>query len=337
MKNSYERFVRPLLFSIDPETAHHFTIACLRAASGPGPILGWLKSFQPKPDPKKLFGLDFLNPIGLAAGLDKNGLALPAWAALGFGFIEIGTVTARAQPGNSKPRIFRFPEQHALINRLGFNNDGADAIAQRLGRLKRTGRWPGVPIGINIGKSMSTPMADAGADYLYSFQRLREFADYLVLNVSSPNTPGLRELQGADPLAGLLSTIGEKNMNPPKPIVVKIAPDLTTDQLEQIIAICETNKVAAIIATNTTLDHSSVPADKDEPGGLSGKPVREKSTSLIREIAARSTIPVIASGGIMDADSAREKFAAGAQLVQIYTGLIYRGPGLIREIAGAIA
>jgi dihydroorotate dehydrogenase len=337
MMNGYERFVRPLLFSLDPETAHHFTIACLRAVSEAGPILGRLKSFQPKPDPKKLFGLDFPNPIGLAAGLDKNGLALPAWAALGFGFIEIGTITARAQPGNPKPRIFRLPEQRALINRLGFNNDGADVIAQRLSRLKRTRRWPGVPIGINIGKSMSTPIIEASADYLYSFQRLREFADYVVLNVSSPNTPGLRELQGAEALGGLLGTIGEKNINPRRPIVVKIAPDLTTDQLEQVIAICETNNVAAIIATNTTLDHSSVPADRDQQGGLSGEPVREKSTGLIREIAARSTIPVIASGGIMDADSAREKFVAGAQLIQIYTGLIYRGPGLIREIADAIA
>ena len=337
MKNGYERLVRPLLFSLDPETAHHFTIACLRAASGAGPIFGRLRRFQPKPDPKKLFGLVFPNPIGLAAGLDKNGLALPAWAALGFGFIEIGTVTAKPQPGNPKPRIFRLPEQRGLINRLGFNNDGADAIAHRLGRLKRSGRWPGVPIGINIGKSMSTPITEAGFDYLYSFQRLREFADYVVLNISSPNTPGLRELQGAEPLASLLGTIGEKNMNPRKPIVVKIAPDLTINQLERIIAICETNNVAAIIATNTTLDHSSIPADKDEQGGLSGAPVREKSTALVRAIAARSKIPVIASGGIIDAGSAREKFEAGAQLVQIYTGLIYRGPGLIREIAEAIA
>lgn len=337
MKNGYERLVRPLLFSIDPETAHHFTIACLSAASHLDLILRGLGRFRPDPHPRKLFGLKFPNPIGLAAGLDKNGVALPAWAALGFGFIEIGTITAKAQPGNPKPRIFRLPEQRALINRLGFNNDGADAIARRLDKLKRSGHWPAVPVGINIGKSMSTPIADAAADYLYSFRLLHEFADYVVLNVSSPNTPGLRELQGADALNALLRAISEQNANHPKPIVVKIAPDLTIDQLDQIIATCENNKVAAIIATNTTLDHSSIPAAKDEQGGLSGSPVREKSTMLVRKIVAQSTIPVIGSGGVVDAESARGKFEAGAQLVQVYTGLIYRGPGLIREIADAIS
>ncbi len=338
MKNGYERLVRPLLFSIDPESAHHFTIACLRLASNIDPILRALGRFRPAPKPTKLFGLDFPNPIGLAAGLDKNGVALPAWAALGFGFIEIGTVTAKPQPGNPQPRIFRLPEQRALINRLGFNNDGADAIAHRLDKLKQSGRWPGsCPVGINIGKSMTTPVADAAADYLYSFRLLRDLADYIVLNVSSPNTPGLRELQGVDALNGLLRAIAEQNMNSPKPIVVKIAPDLDANQLEQIIATCEANQVAAIIATNTTLDHSSIPTANDEQGGLSGAPVREKSTMLIRNIVARSTIPVIASGGVLDAESAREKFEAGARLVQVYTGLIYRGPGLLREIAAAIS
>ena len=337
MKNGYERLVRPLLFLLDPESAHHFTIDCLRGASHLDSILRALKRFCPKPSPKNLFGINFPNPIGLAAGLDKNGVALPAWAALGFGFIEIGTVTAKAQPGNQKPRIFRFPEQRALINRLGFNNDGADAIARRLSTLKRSGRWPAVPVGINIGKSMTTPVADASADYLHSFQALREFADYIVLNVSSPNTPNLRELQGADALAGLLRSIAQKNATPSKPIVVKIAPDLGPDQLEQVIATCEQNNAAAIIATNTTLDHAAIPAEKDQAGGLSGAPLREKSTELVRAIAAKSNLPLIASGGILDAESAREKFHAGAQLVQIYTGLIYRGPGLLREIALAIA
>src|ERR1700719_901155 len=198
MKNVYERFVRPLLFSLDPETAHHIVIACLGGASHVDLALRALRIFQPPLKSKTLFGLTFPNPIGLAAGLDKNGVALPAWAALGFGFIEIGTVTAKAQPGNPKPRLFRFPEQAALVNRLGFNNDGADAIAERLSKLQRTGRWPEVPIGINIGKSMSTPLGEAIADYLYSFRLVREFADYIVLNVSSANTPGLRELQGPD-------------------------------------------------------------------------------------------------------------------------------------------
>ncbi|HEV3244571.1 MAG TPA: quinone-dependent dihydroorotate dehydrogenase [Chthoniobacterales bacterium] len=336
MNNAYERFVRPLLFSIDAETAHHFTIRSLRTVSHVDFALRALNLFQPPASPKTLFGLNFPNPIGLAAGLDKNGVALPAWAAFGFGFIEIGTVTAKAQPGNPKPRIFRFPEQNALINRLGFNNDGADAIARRLSKLRRNGRWPEVPVGVNIGKSMSTPLSEAIADYLYSFRLVREFADYIVLNVSSPNTPGLRELQGSDALSELLSAIAAKNLITRKPIVVKIAPDLEPAEVDQIVSTCQANKVAGIIATNTTIDHSSIPAGQDELGGLSGAPLREKSTALIRQIVAKSTIPVIASGGIMDVDSAREKIAAGAQLLQIYTGLIYRGPGLLREIAGAL-
>jgi dihydroorotate dehydrogenase len=337
MKSGYERFVRPLLFSLDAETAHHFTINCLRAASHVDLVLGALKRFQPEPTPTNILGLNFPNRIGLAAGLDKNGLALPAWAALGFGFIEVGTVTAKPQPGNLKPRIFRFPEQNALVNRLGFNNDGADAIAHRLRKLKESGRWPAVPVGINIGKSAVTPVADAAADYLYSFERLHQFADYIVLNVSSPNTPGLRELQGANALSKLLRTIGEKNLGTRKPIVVKIAPDVDESDLHQIVATCEGNNVAGIIATNTTLDHSSIAAEKDQPGGLSGAPLREKSTALVRAIASRSTIPVIASGGIIDGASAREKIEAGAKLVQVYSGFVYRGPGLLREIAEAIA
>jgi dihydroorotate dehydrogenase len=337
MKNAYERLVRPSLFSIDPETAHHFTLCCLRAASSVAPVLRALTRFRPDPNPKTVFGVNFPNRIGLAAGLDKNGVALPAWAALGFGFIEIGTVTAKAQPGNPKPRIFRFPEQNALINRLGFNNDGAESVARRLTGLKRSGRWPAVPVGINIGKSMSTPIGEASADYLHSFQLLREFADYIVLNVSSPNTPGLRDLQASNALGELLQVINEKNVITRKPIVVKVAPDLAPEDLEEIVATCETNKVAGIIATNTTLDHSSIPTDKDEPGGLSGAPLLEKSTALVRAIAARSTIPIIASGGIFDGNSAREKIEAGAQLIQVYTGLIYRGPGLLREIAEAFA
>src|SRR5213080_1324427 len=313
MKNGYERFIRPLLFSLDAETAHHFTIALLRQASQFDLALRTLRAFQPPPKPKVLFGLNFPNPIGLAAGLDKNGVALPAWSAFGFGFIEIGTVTAKAQPGNPKPRIFRFPEQNALINRLGFNNDGADAIARRLRKLQRSSRWPEVPVGINIGKSMSTPLTEATEDYLYSFRLLCEFADYIVLNVSSPNTPGLRELQGADALSELLSAIGEKNLITHKPILIKIAPDLAPSELDAIVSTCATNKVAGIIATNTTVYHSSIPAAQDEQGGLSGAPLRGKSTALVREIAARSTIPIIASGGIMDADSAREKIEAGAR------------------------
>jgi dihydroorotate dehydrogenase len=336
MKNGYERFVRPLLFSLDAEAAHHLTIAALRYASHIDLALRPLKVFQPPSKPRTVFGLHFSNPIGLAAGLDKNGVALLAWQALGFGFVEIGTVTAKAQPGNRKPRIFRLPEQQALINRLGFNNDGANVIAERLRRLRKRGRWPGsCRVGINIGKSKVTPLGDATEDYLYSFRRLREFADYITLNVSSPNTPRLRQLQEPAALSQLLRAIRDENPSA-KPVLVKIAPDLSSTELEAIVATCEENKVAGIIATNTTVDHSSIPPAIYREGGLSGAPLRKKSTALVRSIAARSTIPVIASGGIFDAKSALEKFEAGAQLLQVYTGYIYRGPQLLREIMEAI-
>lgn len=332
MKNLYERVVRPLLFSLEAETAHHLTIASFRRASHFDPALRVLKRFAPPSKPKTLFGLTFPNPIGLAAGLDKNGVALPAWAALGFGFVEIGTVTAMAQPGNPKPRIFRLPEQKALINRLGFNNDGADAIAARFRGLRQSGRWPAVPVGINIGKSRTTPVERATEDYLYSFRLIRDFADYIALNVSSPNTPGLRELQEPAALSRLLHAIGSEPGPVAKPIVVKISPDLSPVELEAVLAACEENGVAGIIATNTTLDHSSIRPEHDEEGGVSGAPLLEKSTALVRSITATSKIPVIASGGICDAKSAREKFDAGAQLVQLYTGFVYRGPQLLREI-----
>jgi len=335
MKNGYEHFVRPLLFSLDAEAAHNLTIALLRSASFVDLALRPLKVFQPPPKPRTVFGLNFPNPVGLAAGFDKNGVALRAWAALGFGFIEIGTVTAKAQPGNRKPRIFRLPEEQALINRLGFNNDGADAIAARLRRLRKSRRWPPVPVGINIGKSRVTPLEEATEDYLYSFRLLREFADYIALNVSSPNTPGLRALQEPVALAQLLRAIRNENATD-KPVLVKIAPDLTSNELQEIIATCEENKVAGIIATNTTVDHSSIPPAIYRGGGLSGAPLRKKSTALVRSIAAKSTIPVIASGGIFDAQSALEKFEAGAQLLEVYTGFVYRGPRLLREIMEAV-
>src|SRR5213076_499294 len=332
MKNLYERLVRPLLFSLEAEAAHHFTIASLRRASQFDLALRALRRFTPLSNPKTLFGLTFPNPIGLAAGLDKNGVALPAWAALGFGFIEIGTVTAMAQPGNPKPRMFRLPAQQAVINRLGFNNDGADVIAKRLRGLRQSQRWPPVPVGINIGKSRTTSLERAADDYLYSFRLLRDFADYITLNVSSPNTPGLRELQEPAALSKLLHAIRSENQTTEKPVLVKIAPDLSVTELEAIIATCEESGVSGIIATNTTLDHSSIPPALDQQGGLSGAPLRERSTALVSNIAARSTIPVVASGGIFDAQSAREKFDAGAQLLQLYTGYIYRGPSLLREI-----
>ncbi|HEY2614408.1 MAG TPA: quinone-dependent dihydroorotate dehydrogenase [Chthoniobacterales bacterium] len=332
--NAYEHFVRPLLFAFDPETAHHLALGCLRAVPHLPFALRTLAPFRPAPKPVALFGLKFPNRIGLAAGFDKNGVALPAWAALGFGFIEIGTVTAKPQPGNPRPRIFRYPAQSALINRLGFNSDGADAVAARLRRLRDSGRWPQIPVGINIGKSRITPIEEAAEDYLHSFRQLREFADYIALNVSSPNTPGLRSLQEEEALDQLLRAIRAENSTTGKPILVKIAPDLALADLEQIIATCEANEIAGIIATNTTLDHSAIPPSRDQAGGLSGRPLREKSTALVRAIKERSRLPMIASGGIFDSVTAGEKLEAGAALLQIYTGYIYRGPGLLREIAG---
>jgi len=335
-RGMYERLVRPLLFSLDAEAAHHLAIRSLRGASHLDVALRALAYFQPKSKPTTLFGLTFPNPIGLAAGLDKNGVALPAWAALGFGFMEIGTVTAKAQPGNPRPRIFRLPEQQALINRLGFNNDGADVIANRLGGLRESGRWPSVPVGINIGKSRVTSLEGATDDYLYSFRLLRNFADYITLNISSPNTPGLRELQEPEKLSELLHAIGKEAGRTPKPLVLKISPDVSGAELKAILAVCEENGVSGIIVTNTTLDHSVIPPQLDQQGGLSGAPLREKSTALVRDVATQSKIPIIASGGIFDRESAREKFKAGAQLIQLYTGLIYRGPQLLREIMDSL-
>ena len=328
----YQRLVRPLLFALSPEAAHNLAIRNLRAASSSPAVLRQIERFKPAPNPTTVFGLTFPNPFGLAAGFDKNGVAIPAWAALGFGFVEVGTVTAKPQPGNPKPRIFRYPDQHALINRLGFNNDGADVVAARLGALRKSGRWPVIPVGINLGKSKVTPLEQAVEDYLYSFRLLAPLADYVALNVSSPNTPGLRSLQEHDALEKLLGAIRRENETTGKPVLLKIAPDLSVTELEQIIITSEENGIAGIIATNTTLDHSAIPKSRDQTGGLSGRPLRGKSAEFVRAIRARSRLPIIASGGISDAVSAREKLEAGAQLLQIYTGYVYRGPGLLREI-----
>jgi dihydroorotate dehydrogenase len=332
----YERFVRPLLFSLDPESAHRFTIRLLRGAVYLDPVLRALQFFAPKSQPTTLFGLNFRNPVGLAAGLDKDGVALPAWEALGFGFIEIGTITAQAQPGNPKPRVFRLTGHEALINRLGFNNDGAEAVAARLRYLREHEKLPGVPLGINIGKSRATPIEQATADYLYSFRLLQEFADYVALNVSSPNTPGLRELHESQKLSALVRAIRNEPGAAAKPLMIKISPDLSSAELESLVKVCEENGVAGIIATNTTLDHSAVPRELDQEGGLSGAPLCSKSTALLHEISARSKIPLIACGGICDAESARQKFHAGAKLIQVYTGFVYRGPRLLHEIMNSL-
>src|SRR5438874_12118748 len=319
----YERVLRPLLFALDPEIAHHFTLSLLRSVGSVLPKTAIART------PISAFGLNFSHRVGLAAGLDKNGVALPAWEALGFAFVEIGTVTAEAQPGNPRPRIFRYPKQQALINRLGFNNDGAEAVAERLGKLREHGHWPRIPVGINIGKSRATPLERAGEDYLYSLRKLSPHADYIALNISSPNTPGLRDLQQPKQLAELLGMI--KGELAGKPLLVKIAPDLEFSALDELIAVCEQEPVSGIIATNTTLDHSAVA--NDEEGGLSGTPLREKSTAIVRHLTNKTQLPIMGCGGISDSESAREKIEAGARLLQVYTGFVYRGPSLIRELA----
>jgi dihydroorotate dehydrogenase len=330
--NLYKELVRPFLFIVDPEKVHHLAMDVLSAT---GPLL---QKFAPSWDPRlarTVFGLRFPNPVGLAAGFDKNGVALPAWQGLGFGFAEIGTITARAQPGNPKPRIFRIPRYRALINRLGFNNDGCDAIATRLQRLRDSSQWPAIPIGINIGKSKVTPLAEATADYLLSFERLKDFGDYFVLNVSSPNTPGLRSLQDRPALDELFGHIQRRN-TAGKPLLVKIAPDLEWSAIEEILSLVEEHKLAGIIATNTTVDHSSIPEKARTQGGLSGGPLRSRATEVVRFMAERSPVPIVAAGGIMNVDAALEKLDAGASLVQLYTGYIYEGPGLVGKICRAL-
>jgi dihydroorotate dehydrogenase len=319
--------LRPLLFRMDAETAHHFALGALESA--PRPLLRTM--FGPAPStPREVAGITFRNPVGLAAGMDKNALALPAWEALGFGFVEVGTITAKAQPGNPQPRLFRYPAHQALVNRMGFNNDGADAVAARLDRLKASGRWPHIPVGVNLGKSKVTELADAPADYLHSFRALLPYGDYFVVNVSSPNTPGLRELQDKDALAGIVRALRDHDAS--KPLFVKIAPDLGTPQLDAILELVAAENISGLIATNTTLDHSSLAGGKDETGGLSGAPLRTRALEVLRILCAGTKRPIIASGGIMNGHDAAARLSAGAALVQIYTGFVYRGPALIREI-----
>jgi dihydroorotate dehydrogenase len=268
--------------------------------------------------------------------MDKNALALPAWEALGFGFAEIGTVTALPQPGNPKPRLFRYPHEQALINRFGFNNEGCEAVATRLEGLRASGRWPRIPVGINIGKSKATPHEKAHLDYLVSFKRLRGLEDYFVINVSSPNTPGLRDLQSTESLGKIIRTLRDWEGSARTPLFVKVAPDLAEEDLVAVVRLAEQEQLAGLIATNSTLDHSAIPKDRDQTGGLSGVPVRSRSLAALRTIRRHTNLPVIASGGISDAESARERLEAGADLLQVYTSFIYQGPGILRKIASAL-
>ncbi len=331
----YKNLLRPLLFKMDPERAHHLAMFALRALSQQP---DFLRHDVESGLERTFFGLKFPNPIGLAAGFDKNALALPAWGALGFGFVEAGTITAHPQPGNPKPRLFRFPREGALINRMGFNNDGADVVAERLRKLRVSGRWPGIPIGINIGKSKITPIEEATGDYLHSFEKLYPHADYLVLNVSSPNTPGLRTLQNKAALEELLAAVQKKNAELSssrpslKPVLIKIAPDLEFEQVEEILNLATTFKLSGIVATNTTIDHGAIPEALRTNGGLSGRPLRKRSTEIVRFISSKSSVPIIAAGGIEDVESAQEKFDSGASLVQLYTGFIYEGPALLSRL-----
>ncbi len=330
----YNRIVRPALFLASADRAHEIGMGLLERIAG-SRLLCWVAGFGARSPklPMQAFGREFPNPVGLAAGMDKNGTALPVWQSLGFGFVEIGTVTARAQPGNPKPRLFRYPAQRALVNRMGFNNDGADAVAERLARWKSRGRWPKIPVGINLGKSRATPLEDAPADYVYSLRKLREFADYIVVNVSSPNTPGLRSLQESGALERLLLEIQEENESgDPKPILVKLAPDIDFGDLDDLVDAAGRRGVSGFVATNTTIDHAGIPAKAGREGGLSGAPLRERSTAMVRVIAQRSRLPVIGVGGVFDGETAREKFEAGACLVQFYTALVYNGPGAARRI-----
>ena len=339
----YRRLVRPLFFALDAETAHHAAMTALKLADRRRFSLGLLRTVAgTRRDPRlerTVFGVRFSNPIGLAAGFDKDGVALSAWEALGFGFVEVGTLTAHAQPGNPRPRIFRVPAARALINRLGFNNHGADAAAARFAALRAAGRWPSIPVGINLGKSRATPLERATEDYVDSLGKLHAHGDYFVLNVSSPNTPGLRTLQGRDELDALLRAVQAKNASlpTPRPMLVKIAPDLTFEGIEEVLILAQQHALAGLVATNTTVDHSALPPGSPrEQGGLSGRPLCARSTEIVRFLTARTSLPVIAVGGVSDAASAREKLDAGAALVQLYTGFVYGGPTTVPEICAGL-
>lgn len=331
--------IKKILFLLSPESAHHFAMqamALLYKWPGGKALLKACFCFHHRSLEKQVFGLRFPNPVGIAAGFDKDARYVDVLEHLGFGFVEIGTVTPRAQSGNDRPRLFRLPEDEALINRMGFNNDGAAAAAARL--RQRKGR---VLVGGNIGKNKHTPNEQAREDYEKCFEALYDAVDYFVVNVSSPNTPGLRRLQEKEPLKALLLHLQQINAQKPvpKPLLLKIAPDLTTAQLDDIVEIVDATGIAGLVATNTTISReglatSSSRVERAGAGGLSGKPLRQRSTEVVRYLSGKTQgrIPIIAVGGIFTAADVREKLAAGASLVQVYTGFIYEGPALARRI-----
>ncbi len=333
----YKSIIRPLLYTMDPEKAHYFATTWLERFHNLGllnsPLAPSFKVEDKKLE-RKLFGLTFPNPVGLAAGFDKDAKWIDSLAELGFGFIEIGTVTPVGQPGNPKPRLFRLVEDEALINRMGFNNDGVDAAVERIKKSNHR-----VPIGGNIGKNKVTPNDKAVDDYRITFEKLYDHVDYFAVNVSSPNTPGLRELQGKDELKRIFETLFEyrSKQSKSKSVLLKIAPDLSEDQLSDIVSLVGEINIDGLIATNTTLDRSNLKSPKslaEQAGGLSGVPVLTKSTDVIKFIHRESngSIPIIGVGGIHNPEDALEKLDAGASLVQLYTGFIYEGPWLIKNI-----
>jgi dihydroorotate dehydrogenase len=334
--------LRPLLFTLKPETAHDVTLPFLRGASAVG-LTAMLR--KPKPDPRVVMGITFPNPVGLAAGLDKDGAYIDGLAALGFGSIEVGTVTPRAQPGNPKPRIFRLPGARAVINRMGFNNGGVDAFVANVQSSRYYQDKLGV-LGLNIGKNADTPIERAAEDYLYCLEKVYPYASYVTVNISSPNTSNLRQLQGADELDKLLSQLKDKQARLADqhkryvPLALKIAPDVSFDQIHVICEALLRHKIDGVIATNTTVTRRDVERLRygGEQGGLSGAPVFDLSNIVVRALKGElgDAVPIIGVGGIMSGADARAKVEAGAQLVQLYTGLIYNGPGLVRECATAL-
>ena len=365
MSWSYRKLIRPALFTQDSEEIHNRTLNALGWVSRYEVLCDAVNAFYDASDlPVELFGVKFPNPVGLAAGMDKHATALPVWEALGLGFTELGGVTWHPQPGNPSPRMFRVIADEALINRMGFNNPGAEAIAEKLSEWRALDRWPGHPVGINLGKSKITPLENAAEDYANSFRVLWSHADFFVVNVSSPNTPDLRQLQDKAALDEILAALQE--INPPraevggqrsevsrrrttncqqqaKPILVKVAPDLSFEALDEILDLVGPRRIAGIVATNTTIMRPET-SDAElkriyaEPGGLSGRPLRARSTEVVRHLYRQTngTMPIIGVGGIFTAADAWEKITAGAALVQVYTGLVYEGPGAPKEIVAGL-
>lgn len=348
MGSPYEKLLRPILFRLKPETAHEFSVQGLRALQMIPGLTGILRARafrQGRSRPIEVFGVTFPNRVGLAAGYDKDGVCWRALSALGFGHVEIGTVTFQAQPGNPQPRLFRFPKHEAVLNRMGFNNKGSADAAARLAKAPPPGQRP-IPIGVNIGKTKVVPLDEAIEDYLESFRLLACQADYMAINVSSPNTPDLRKLQETARLRELLGALAEANG--PKlaghgrercPLLVKIAPDLSFREIDGVLEIIDELQLDGIIATNTTLERPGPFADVNETGGLSGAPLAQMATRIVRYIsrATDGRLPIIGVGGVTDGVSAAEKIDAGAALVQVYSGMIYRGPSLPVEMARAVA